>query len=88
MSDGPVIGAQDLELDSTDQGLVEKQTLKGFRETLEKDFICNALVRNDWNVAVTAEQIGVARPTIYDLIKKYGLRKQDYIYHSKDKWHA
>jgi two-component system NtrC family response regulator len=79
MSDGTVIGAEDLELDCSKESLGQKQTLKEFRETLEKDFICNALVRNEWNIALTADQIGVARPTLYDLIKKYDLRKQDFI---------
>jgi two-component system, NtrC family, response regulator len=79
MSDGPVIGARDLEIDLATQESAEKQTLKDYREKIEKEFICDALVRNDWNIAVTAEEIGVTRPTIYDLIKKYDLKKEDYV---------
>jgi two-component system NtrC family response regulator len=82
MSDGPVLGAEDLELPYADQGKAKKQTLKDFRERLERDFICEALVANNWNVALTSEQIGVARPTLYDLINKYDLRKQDYTFSS------
>lgn len=79
MSDGPVIGAKDLEIDVAAQEQEEKQSLKDFREKMEKEFICDALMRNDWNIAVTAEDIGVTRPTIYDLIKKYDLKKEDFV---------
>ncbi len=78
MSEGPLIRAEDLDLMCTSQGQVGKKTLKGARESLERDFIYNALLSNSWNVARTAKQIGIARPTLYDLIKKYDLRKQDY----------
>jgi len=79
MSEGPVIRAQDLELPCANQGDVEKQTLKDVRERLERDFISEALATNNWNIAHTAEQIGLTRPTLYDLIKKYDLRKKDHI---------
>jgi len=35
-------------------------------------------VSNNWNVARTAEKIGVTRPTLYDLIKKHNLQKQEF----------
>jgi two-component system NtrC family response regulator len=78
MGEGPVIREEDLDLPYADQNKGTKQTLKDVRESLERDFICEALVSNNWNLAHTAEQIGVTRPTLYDLIKKYGLQKQDY----------
>jgi len=76
MGDGPFIRAEDLDLHCANQGNMKKQTLKDVRERLERDFICKALVSNNWNIARTAEQIGVTRPTLYDLIEKYDLRKQ------------
>ncbi|MFC1816751.1 PEP-CTERM-box response regulator transcription factor [Thermodesulfobacteriota bacterium] len=78
MSDGPLIRAEDLDLMCTSRDQVGEKTLKDVRESLERDFIYNALLSNSWNVARTAEQIGIARPTLYDLIKKYDLRKQEY----------
>jgi two-component system NtrC family response regulator len=75
MGEGPVIRAEDLDLPSEKRGKVEIQTLKDVRENLEKDFISKALINNDWNVAQAAEQIGVSRPTLYDLIKKYNLNR-------------
>jgi two-component system NtrC family response regulator len=78
MGEGPFIRAEDLDLSWANPGTAKKQTLKEAREMLERDFICKALINNRWNVARTAEQIGVARPTLYDLIKKYNLCKQEF----------
>ena len=77
MSKGLLIQAEDLELSCADRNDEKKQTLKDVRESLEKDFICKALIMNNWNIAKVANQIGIARPTLYDLIKKYNLQKQD-----------
>jgi two-component system NtrC family response regulator len=81
MSDGPVIRPEDLDLPSTATDRVSegKPTLKDVRENTERDFICNALVCNNWNLARTAAEIGVTRPTLYDLIKKHNLRRQDFL---------
>ena len=76
MGDGPIIRVEDLDLLCKDYG--GTRTLKEFRETLERDFICRALAINHWNIARTAEQIGVSRPTLYDLIKRHDVRKQDF----------
>ena len=76
MREGPTIRAEDLDLPFGVQAGAEKRTLKDVRERLEKDFICETLLSNNWNIARTAQQIGVTRPTLYDLMKKYGLRKK------------
>jgi two-component system NtrC family response regulator len=77
MSEGPLIKAEDLELPFTEKGAQGKETLKDARERLERDFISSALASNNWNIARTAEEIGVARPTLYDLIKKYNLQGKE-----------
>ena len=79
MSDSTLIKAEDLELPFEGQDGVGKDTLKDIRERLEREFISSALAGNNWNIARTAEQIGVARPTLYDLIKKYNLQMKDTI---------
>jgi len=76
MGEDSIIQAQDLDLSCTGQSNEEKQTLKDVREKIERDFIGKALANHQWNVSRTAEAIGVTRPTLYDLIKKYGLQKQ------------
>jgi two-component system NtrC family response regulator len=76
MREGPSIRAEDLDLPFAVQAEPEKRTLKDVRERLEKDFICETLSSNNWNIARTAQQIGVTRPTLYDLMKKYNLQRQ------------
>ena len=79
MGEGPVIEPEDLDLSLGHEDNDKTKTLKEFREISERDFICLALATNKWNIARTAQQIGVSRPTIYDLIKKYNLQKQELI---------
>ena len=77
MGHGRVIHAEDLDLAITHEFGVKKQTLKDVREKVERDFIGRALLTNNWNVANTAKEIGITRPTLYDLMRKYDLKKQD-----------
>ncbi|MEJ2430622.1 MAG: PEP-CTERM-box response regulator transcription factor [Deltaproteobacteria bacterium] len=77
MGQGRVIRAEDLDLPFIYDFADKKQTLKDVREELEREFISKALSSNSWNVAKTAEVIGVTRPTLYDLIRKYDLKKQE-----------
>jgi two-component system NtrC family response regulator len=77
MSDSTLIKAEDLELPFAGHDAKGEETLKDAREKLEREFISSALAGNNWNIARTAEQIGVARPTLYDLIKKYNLQEKD-----------
>lgn len=56
-----------------DQSLAEAVTLRDARERLEKNMITVALERNEGNVLKAAEELGVSRPTLYDLLKKYGI---------------
>ena len=74
MGERPIIGVEDLDLPRKfHRGT---KTLKEYRETLEKEFIFQALATYNWNIAQTAAQIGVSRPSIYDLINRYDLKKQ------------
>jgi len=79
MGEGPFVQSEDLDFapDSRKEGTL--QTLKEVREHLEREYLSKALVSNDWHIVNTAKQIGVTRPTLYDLIKKYSLRKEDYL---------
>ena len=64
----------DLELDSP----YEKYHGKGLREAreaLEREIIERALARNKGNVTRTAAELGVSRPTLYELIERYALGK-------------
>ncbi|MFQ5912183.1 MAG: sigma-54 interaction domain-containing protein [Nitrospinota bacterium] len=43
------------------------------RERLEREFIQNSLSRNERNIARAARELGVSRPHLYGLMKKYNL---------------
>lgn len=44
------------------------------RGKFEKEFLEQALSRNGGHVTKTADQLGVSRPTLYSMIKKYGIK--------------
>jgi two-component system, NtrC family, response regulator len=68
------ITANDLGLPSFEQQY-PGMTLKEARETIEKDMVTAALNRHKGNVTKAAEELGITRPTIYDLMVKYSIPK-------------
>jgi len=48
-------------------------TLKAAREQLEKEMVTAAIERQNGNIVKAAEELGVSRPTLYDLLRKFGL---------------
>ena len=44
-------------------------------EELEKEYLTNVLQETGWNLSQTAEILKVTRTTLYNKIKKYGIRK-------------
>ena len=55
----------------------EGVTLKEARKILEKDLIANVVKRHNGNIKKASEELGVSRPTLYDLIDKYKLPIKD-----------
>jgi two-component system, NtrC family, response regulator len=73
MSNGPLIGAEDLGLgDNT--GRFAFLNLKAVRTQAERQAVLQALSQVSGNVSHAAELLGVTRPTLYDLMEKYGCR--------------
>ncbi|WP_045220251.1 PEP-CTERM-box response regulator transcription factor [Desulfonatronum thioautotrophicum] len=79
MAATPLITPEDLgfiepevELENLSQFLIGA-TLREGREYLERSMIRKALKDHAGNIVKTAESLGVARPTLYDMIKKYNL---------------
>ncbi len=64
----------DLELTSSFEKYRGK-SLKEAREELERDLISRALIKNRKNVSKAAEELGVSRPTLYELMEKLGISK-------------
>jgi DNA-binding NtrC family response regulator len=46
-------------------------------EEIEKQFVLEALKRNEWNVTKSAEETGMQRPNFQALMKKYAIRVRD-----------
>jgi len=73
MAEGPRLNAGDLELaEPTGPG---GPRLRQIRQTLERETIQKALARNGGNVSRTAAELGVSRPTLYDLMEKLGVSR-------------
>jgi two-component system NtrC family response regulator len=72
MSEGKKITPEDLEIESTAGGK-ECLVLKDAREILEKDLILKAIARNENNLTKAASDLGISRPTLYDLMEKLGI---------------
>jgi len=51
----------------------EGMTLKEARNRLEKDLIESVVKKHKWNIKRASEELGISRPTLYDLIEKYKL---------------
>jgi two-component system NtrC family response regulator len=71
MAEGKSVTAADLDLDGEDEGSVIN--LKAAREAADRKVIRHALARAEGNISTTAKLLGISRPTLYDLLKSYGL---------------
>ena len=47
--------------------------LKEAREQFEKEYVQKALQKSNFVISAAAEILGISRPTLYDMIKKYGI---------------
>ncbi|MFM1945156.1 MAG: PEP-CTERM-box response regulator transcription factor [Verrucomicrobiota bacterium] len=73
MSEGSRVTAQDLELAGGDSSPI--RTLKEAREDLERDMVYHSLRRHRGTISRAAQELGVSRPTLYELIEKLGIGK-------------
>ncbi|ALP54114.1 PEP-CTERM-box response regulator transcription factor [Candidatus Tenderia electrophaga] len=74
MAEGNCINAEALELDEVaDEGSMPLN-LRAVRERAERGAIARAINMFDNNISQAAEALGVSRPTLYDLMNKYGLK--------------
>ncbi|NLT65133.1 MAG: PEP-CTERM-box response regulator transcription factor [Acidobacteria bacterium] len=74
LTDGPTIGPAALELQEANGSAgAPAATLKEAREALERELLSNSLRDNNGNISKTAKALGISRPTLYDLMARYGL---------------
>lgn len=53
--------------------LAEPRTLAEYRDILEKDTIIKTLNKYNWNISRACKELGISRPHMYALIKKFNL---------------
>ncbi len=77
LSEGPLIEPHDLGFDAKpmNKKIVNQEfrTLKEAKEKVEKEMVASALDKHAGNIAKAAEELGVSRPTLYDIMKRHGL---------------
>ena len=73
MADGSKIGAEDVGLAVKDAG-AGMLNLRQVRDEAERAAVVRVLARVNGNLSKAAEMLGVSRPTLYDLMDRFGLR--------------
>jgi two-component system NtrC family response regulator len=73
MADGKLVTAEDLDLDAGAE-LPLPINLKTAREAADRRSIRQALARSEGNISNAAKLLGISRPTLYDLLERYGLQ--------------
>jgi len=76
MADGKRVTASDLELsDGTE--LIRGATLKEARENVERELVEQALKKHSGRISSAAAELGVSRPTLYELMDKLGIKRKE-----------
>jgi two-component system NtrC family response regulator len=75
MAEGKRVTAGDLELTDALDGL-PPQTLREARESVERDVVQEALRRSRGKITTAALELGVSRPTLYELMEKLGIARE------------
>lgn len=69
--DNTTIREEDIKRTLQGNAIVKRKSLKDATVDFEKEFIINNLTANNWNVAKTAEQIGIDRSNLHKKIKAH-----------------
>ena len=74
MAKTPLVQPADLELPW--EGRAKPSvTLKEARSHVEKELIQRALLSQNWNISRAAEDLGISRQTLHEIMHKYGVKK-------------
>ena len=75
MAEGRYLTPVNLELREPASSEGDASTLRASRESREKDLVRLAMEKAEGNVSQAATDLGISRPTLYQLLARYGLKK-------------
>ena len=75
MAEGKYVTPANLELKDPSSSEEEASTLRASRDSREKDLVRLAMEKVEGNVSRAAAELGISRPTLYQLLARYGLKK-------------
>jgi two-component system, NtrC family, response regulator len=73
MAEGNVLRAADFGLGAP--STEDARTLRDVRDEAERDAVLRVLSRANGNLSRAADLLGVSRPTLYDLLNRFGLKE-------------
>jgi len=76
MSSNKRLSAADLELDEAG-AVAQGSSLKEAREALEREMIQQSLRKHSGKITAAALELGISRPTFYELMEKLGIQKPE-----------
>lgn len=76
MADSKRLTAEDIELAKV-SGFPSGPTLKDVRQSVERELVQKALRKHGGKIAPAASELGISRPTFYELMDKLGIQRPD-----------
>jgi two-component system NtrC family response regulator len=76
MAESNRLSSVDLELNQGTAPMVGA-TLKEARESVERELINQALRKHSGKIAPAASELGISRPTLYELMEKLGISRHE-----------
>lgn len=77
LADNNLVQAEDLAISNSKTKTLSSINLKEVRKSAELEAITSALEISKHNVSAAAKLLGVTRPTLYDMLKKYNLSSEN-----------